>query len=60
MYLDHVQLETTRFYGPGTGIFLRKALHNTKIADIPIIKDLLVTIQPLGNQLSPKYFKEPN
>ena len=59
-YIDWLQYETTRFYGPANGIFVRMAAEDNFIKDIPISKGTLVSTQPRGSHFNPKYFKEPN
>lgn len=59
-YIDWIQNETTRFYGPGTGIFPRVASVDNTILDVPIKKGTILTIQPLCNHFNPKYFKDPH
>jgi cytochrome P450 len=58
-YLECIQRETTRLYGPGNGIFFREALCDTSIKDIPIKRGTLVNIKTKGPQFSEKYFKDP-
>ncbi len=58
-YIDWIQLETTRFYGPANGIFARIASKDHYIQDIPIRKGTLVSTQPRGNHFNPKYFRDP-
>lgn len=59
-YIDWIQLETTRHYGPANGIFFRKATEDNYILNIPIKKGVVLGFQPRGNHYNPKYFKDPN
>lgn len=56
-YLEGIQRETTRMYGPVNIIFFREAAKDTYIKDIPIKKGTILTIRPKGNQYSETYFK---
>jgi cytochrome P450 len=59
-YIDWIQYETTRMYGPANGIFLRIAKEDNYLKDLPITKGTVVSTQPRGNHFNPKYFKDPN
>lgn len=58
-YLEWVQLETTRMYGPATSIFLREAVKDTTIDNIPILKGVGLKMELLPNHYNEKYFKNP-
>lgn len=58
-YIDWIQYETTRHYGPVNGIFTRIAVNDNVVQDIPISKGTLAAVQPVGNHYSPRYFKDP-
>ena len=58
-YVEQVQNETTRIYGPGTGIFARQAQQDYFIGNIKIKRGHLVSYQPLANHHSEKYYKNP-
>ena len=58
-YIDYIQKETTRMYGPVHGVFPRKFENDTFIKDLPVKKGTCAIIQPMGNHYSPKYFKDP-
>jgi cytochrome P450 len=58
-YTDWVQFETTRLFDVANGLFLRIALEDHFIKDVPITKGTIVTAQPTGNHYNEKYFKEP-
>lgn len=59
-YIDWIQYETTRMYGPANGIFLRVATQDNYIKDLPIRKGTILGAQPRGSHYNPKYFKDPN
>ena len=59
-YIDWIQNETTRFYGPGTGIFLRVASVDNMISNVPIRKGTIFAIQPICNHFNPNYYKDPH
>ena len=48
-YIDWVQFETTRLFDVANGLFLRIALEEHFIKDVPINKGTIVTAQPTGN-----------
>lgn len=58
-YLDWIQNETTRHYGPGNGIFMRIAQKDHLIGDIPILKGTGFSVQPIANHYNEKYYKNP-
>ncbi len=58
-YIDWIQYEITRLYGPVNGILFRDAAEDNYLKDVPISKGTLVTTQPVGNHFNPKYFKDP-
>lgn len=41
-YIEKVQKEAIRMYGPATGIFSRYAVNDTFIKDVPVMKDARV------------------
>ena len=47
-YLEWIQNETTRTFGPGTGLFLRNVVKDHFLAEIPVSTDILLTVQPIG------------
>ncbi len=57
-YLEGVQYETLRMYGPGTGIFVREALADHKLVDVPIWKGTLLLLMFTPNCYNEKYFKD--
>jgi cytochrome P450 family 3 subfamily A len=58
-YIDWIQFETTRHYGPVNGNFARVATEDHYIGKIPVKKGTLMAMQPMGNHYNPKYFKDP-
>ena len=59
-YIECVQKETTRFYGPGNGIFLRNCIQDHTIGSVPIHKGTIVDYQVVGLHRSEKYYKDPH
>ena len=58
-YIDCIQEEISRIYGPGTGLFLREASKNTQLLNVPIKKGTSITIKPIQNHFNPNYFEDP-
>ena len=58
-YIDCIQKETTRIYGPANGLFLREPAEDLFLKDIPIKKGTLVSIRFTGSHYDEKYFKDP-
>jgi cytochrome P450 len=58
-YIDLIQNETLRYYGPGNGVFDRMAMKDHLVEDIPISKGTLIGVQPMGNHYKEEYFKDP-
>ena len=58
-YIDCVEKEVTRFYGPANGNFTRVAVKNNSLKGIPIKKNTTLNIQPIGLHYSEKYYKNP-
>jgi cytochrome P450 len=55
-YIDCIQEEVTRMYGPGTGVFLREASKDTQILNVPIKKGTSMSIKPMINHYNPNLF----
>jgi cytochrome P450 len=55
-YIDCIQEEVTRMYGPGTGVFLREATKDTQILNVPIKKGTSMSIKPMINHYNPDLF----
>lgn len=58
-YLEWVQLETSRMYGPATNIMLREASRDTCIDNIPIRKETTLKVELLASHYNSKYYAEP-
>ena len=58
-YVDWIQKEATRFYGPGTGIATRIAVKDHYLGPIPIKKGTGIAVHPLSIHHSQKYYKNP-
>ena len=58
-YIDWIQSETLRYYGPANGNLIREARTDDMLLDVPIPKGALLTNQPKGTHFSSKYFKDP-
>lgn len=58
-YIDNIQKETTRMYGPAIFIFWRMAKEDNYLGDLPVKKNTMLSLVNIGNQLSDKYFKNP-
>ena len=59
-YIDLLQKEATRYYGPGTHLVSRAANVDNYINGLPVKKGTRVSIMHVGNHFSEKYFKNPN
>ena len=57
-YIDLVQKETTRFYGPTYGLFVREVAKDHFLKDIPLQKGTLLNA-PISSHYNDKYFKDP-
>ena len=58
-YVDKIQKETTRVYGPVNGLLLREAARDHYLGGIPIPKNTIMNTICTGNHYNPKYFKQP-
>ena len=58
-YIDALQKQTTRAYGPANLLFLREAKVDNYLNGIAIKKGTLVSANCYANHYSEKYFKEP-
>ena len=57
-YLECVQKETTRFFGPAYGLFVREASHDHFLGSVPIKKGNLLETS-VAIHFCPKYYKDP-
>lgn len=58
-YIDCIQEEVTRVYGPGTGVFVREATKDTQLLNVPIKKGTSISIKPMLNHYSSENFDDP-
>ena len=58
-YIECVQKEVTRFYGPGIGNFPRVSLQNHHLKGVLIKTGTMVHNQPLGVHHSEEYYSRP-
>ena len=58
-YIDCVQNEVTRHYGPVNGILSRRCVQDHNVDGITIKKDTIFRLQPIGTHYSEEYFKQP-
>lgn len=58
-YLDLVELETTRMYGPGNGTFTRYATKDHLLKGIPIKKGIGMMINSVPTHYDERYYKDP-
>ena len=59
-YIDYVEKEVTRFYGPVSGIFTRNVVKDHFIKGVPMKKNTNVSPQFMGVHYSEKYYKNPS
>ena len=58
-YIDLLQKEVTRTYGPVNMLFSRKAKKDTYLNGLQIKKGTGISIFQIGSHFSEKYFKDP-
>ena len=58
-YIENVEKEVSRFYGPLNGNFRRVALNDDYLKGVPIQKDTTIGVQPIGPHYCEKYYKNP-
>ena len=58
-YIDCVEKEVTRFYGPLNVILTRLSVRDHFLRKIPIKKNTNLGIQPIGTHYSEQYYKNP-
>ena len=58
-YIDCVEKEVTRFFGPANGMFIRTVILDHMLKGVPIKKEALVQAQPLGVHYDERYYKNP-
>lgn len=59
VYIDNLQKETTRCFGPGTTLFTRQAKVDNYLDGIPIKKGTCLEIDAMANHFNEKHFKKP-
>lgn len=59
-YIDWIQNETTRMYGPGTAILIREASVDNYIGNISIFKGTGVNFGTVCNHYDERNFKDPH
>ena len=47
-YIDCVQKETTRFFGPVNGVFMRNCTSDHTLGNVPVYKGTFAYNQPIG------------
>ena len=58
-YIDMLQKEVTRYYGPDVGLFTREATKDHSFGGVMVQKGTYLNIQPKGNHYNEKYFRNP-
>jgi cytochrome P450 len=58
-YLEKVQKETLRMYSPAAGIFLRQAVKDHYIGNIPVQKGMIVAIKMNPNHFKEEFYERP-
>ena len=58
-YIDCVEKEVTRFYGPVNQIFTREVQEDHFLNGVPIKKGSMISVQSIGVNYSEKYYKNP-
>ena len=58
-YIDNIQKETTRFYGPDAGLFIRTAEKSHYLKGVFIEKGAFLNVMTKGNHYNTAYFKDP-
>lgn len=59
VYIDNLQKETTRCFGPGTSLFTRQASVDNYLDGIPIKKGTCIETNFIINHFNEKYFNKP-
>lgn len=59
-YIDNLQKETLRCYGPAPLLFEKRAKVDNYLNGLPVRKGTLVSVVQFANHFSEKYFKNPN
>ena len=56
-YLEYIEMETTRMYGPGNGVLTRYATSDHLLKGIPIKKNIGVTLNSVATHYDERYYK---
>ena len=59
-YIEMLQKETTRCFGPATHLFARNAKSDNYVNGIQVRKGTVANLATITNHYSEKYFKNPN
>ena len=59
-YLDSIQKEAVRMYGPSNWLFPREATKDVFLNQIPISKGTQLSLNFFSNHFNPKYFSDPH
>ena len=57
-YIEKVQKEVSRIYGPAQGLFIRKATQDHLFCGVRMQKGTLLDVMVGGNHYNEKYFKD--
>ena len=58
-YIDLIQKETNRIYGPAFALFFRKSQKDHYLANIPVSKGTIINMNAIPNRYNPETFEEP-
>ena len=58
-YIDCVEKEVTRFYGPANNVILRAAARDHYLKGVPIKKDTFFGMNYVGMHYSEEYYENP-
>lgn len=59
-YIEWIQNQTTRMYGPATGLLPRTTVQDHYLGNVPIRKGTCLSLMIMGIHYSPEFYKEPN
>ena len=59
-YIDMIQKETTRYYGPAPTILRREAIKDNILGGVPIKKGTYFCVFHQATNFNPKYFSNPH
>lgn len=58
-YIDQVQKQTTRLYGPAIALFPRETMRDHYLHGIEVKKGTYMNVVQTGNNFNQKYFEDP-